>query len=434
MILAIMAYAVLVAAAVALAARVAEWGMERWGWPVRWVWVGAALLAVVVPALRVFRERGAASEGTDGVIAQGIIRLPAILVPAIPESALFGLETMDVFLLGGWALASVALVVRWADRRRRLQLARDGWERRRLDGTPVLVAPNVGPAVVGAVGGEVVVPSWMLALDDDARALVLGHELEHLRAGDALLQGVGRSLVILLPWNPALWFIERRLRGAIEVDCDRRVLRRTRADRKAYGALLLHVAGQGASAEAVAPALSESYSLLARRINAMTHPPRMSPLILMACLTVAGTVVIAACNTEAPQVAGSSVAADKSPASPTVDAPPLESQTANSREPDQPYFEFQVEIPVRAEGGRAARYPDILRKAGIEGEVLAQFVVDTMGRVEPGSFKTLKATHELFASAVREALPGMIYTPARLKGAKVRQLVQQPFSFAMAPK
>lgn len=429
MILAIMAYAALVAAAVALAARVAEWGMERWGWAVRWVWLGAASLAVAVPALRIFRERGDAGAGADGAIAQEIIRLPAILVPSIPESALFGLGTIDVFLLGGWALASVMLVVRWADRRRRLQLSRDGWERRRLDGTPVLVAPNVGPAVVGAVGGEVVVPSWMLALDDEARALVLGHELEHLRAGDALLQGVGRFLVILLPWNPALWFIERRLRGAIEVDCDRRVLRRTRADRRAYGALLLRVAGQGASAPAVAPALSESYSLLARRINAMTHPPRMSPLVLMGCLTVAGTVVVAACNTEAPRVAGSSVAAEASPA---VVAPPLESQTANSREPDQPYFEFQVEIPVRAEGATAPRYPDILRKAGVEGEVLVQFVVDTMGKVEPATFKTLKASHELFANAVREALPGMTFTPARLKGAKVRQLVQQPFSFAMA--
>lgn len=431
MILAIMAYAALVAAAVALAARVAEWGMERWGWSVRWVWLGAGLAGVVVPALRIFRERGAAGEGGDGAIAQEILRLPAILVPSIPESALFGLGTMDVLLLGGWAVASMALVLRWVKRRRRLQIARDGWERRRLDGTPVLVAPNVGPAVVGAVRGEVVVPSWMLALDEHARALVLGHELEHLRAGDALLQGVGRFFVILLPWNPALWFIERRLRGAIEVDCDRRVLRRTQADRKAYGALLLHVAGQGASAEAVAPALSESYSLLARRINAMTQPPRLSPVVLLACLTVAGTVVIAACNTEAPQVAGSSVAAETSLASPVV-APPLESQTANSREPDQPYFEFQVETPVRAEGATAPRYPDILRKAGVEGEVLVQFVVDTMGRVEPATFKTLKATHELFASAVREALPGMTFTPARLKGAKVRQLVQQPFSFAMA--
>lgn len=432
MILAIMAYAALVAAAVALAARVAEWGMERWGWAVRWVWLGAAVLSVAVPALRVFGERGASEDGSDGAIAREIIRLPAILVPSIPESALFGLGTMDVLLLGGWALATVALVVRWASRRRRLQIARDSWERRRLDGTPVLVAPNVGPAVVGGLGGEVVVPTWMLALDADARALVLGHELEHLRAGDAILHGVGRFLVIALPWNPALWFIERRLRGAIEVDCDRRVLRRTRGDRRAYGALLLHVAGQGAPADAIVPALSESYSLLARRINAMTHPPRMSPLVLMACLTVAGTMVVAACNTEVPQVAQSAVAADASSASPTVEAPPLESQTANSREPDQPYFDFQVEIPVRAEGATAPRYPDILRKAGVEGEVLVQFVVDTMGNVEPATFKTLKATHELFASAVREALPGMTFTPARLKGAKVRQLVQQPFSFAMA--
>ena len=48
---------------------------------------------------------------------------------------------------------------------------------------------------------------------------------------------------------------------------------------------------------------------------------------------------------------------------------------------DQPYFEFQVEKQVAADPGhRQPRYPDMLRSANVEGEVLAQFVVDTTGR------------------------------------------------------
>src|SRR5690606_12921348 len=137
-------------------------------------------------------------------------------------------------------------------------------------------------------GGEVVVPAWVLTLDAASRSLVLRHELEHLRAGDAALQHFTRLLVALVPWNPALWYIERRLRGAIEVDCDRRVLGAMRSSRRQYGALLLHVAGRAGSATHVLPALSESYSLLARRITAMTHPPRRSPIALAACLTIAG--------------------------------------------------------------------------------------------------------------------------------------------------
>jgi protein TonB len=100
---------------------------------------------------------------------------------------------------------------------------------------------------------------------------------------------------------------------------------------------------------------------------------------------------------------------------------------------DQPFFEFQVEKPVTALPGSAnPRYPDILRQAGVEGEVLAQFVVDTLGRAELRSFKVLKSSHDLFGTAVKNALPGMRFIPAEVGGRKVRQLVQQPFSFAIA--
>ncbi len=100
---------------------------------------------------------------------------------------------------------------------------------------------------------------------------------------------------------------------------------------------------------------------------------------------------------------------------------------------DQPLFEFQVEKPVmQAPGSAQPRYPDILKSAGVEGEVLAQFVVDTTGRAEAGSFKVLKTSHELFASAVKNALPNMKFLPAEVGGRKVRQLVQQPFVFAIS--
>jgi protein TonB len=100
---------------------------------------------------------------------------------------------------------------------------------------------------------------------------------------------------------------------------------------------------------------------------------------------------------------------------------------------DQPYFEFQVEKPVVPMPGSAApRYPEILKSAGVEGEVLAQFVVDTTGKADMSTFKTLKTSHELFAQAVKNALPGMRFIPAEVGGRKVKQLVQQPFGFTIA--
>lgn len=99
---------------------------------------------------------------------------------------------------------------------------------------------------------------------------------------------------------------------------------------------------------------------------------------------------------------------------------------------DQPYFEFQVEKPVvPAPGSSQPRYPDILRQAGVEGEVLAQFVVDTTGKAEGSSFKVLRSSHDLFGQAVKSALPGMRFIPAEVGGKRVKQLVQQPFTFAI---
>jgi len=99
---------------------------------------------------------------------------------------------------------------------------------------------------------------------------------------------------------------------------------------------------------------------------------------------------------------------------------------------DQPYFEFQVEKQVASmPGNPAPRYPDMLRSANVEGEVLAQFVVDTTGRAEMNTFKVLKSSHDLFTNAVKSALANMKFYPAEVGGRKVKQLVQMPFVFSL---
>lgn len=98
---------------------------------------------------------------------------------------------------------------------------------------------------------------------------------------------------------------------------------------------------------------------------------------------------------------------------------------------DQTFFEFQVEKQVSPAGNMNMQYPDLLRSAGVEGEVLAQFVVDTTGRVDMSTFKVLKSSHDLFTTAVRQALQRARYYPAEIGGRKVKQLVQQPFNFTL---
>jgi TonB family protein len=79
-------------------------------------------------------------------------------------------------------------------------------------------------------------------------------------------------------------------------------------------------------------------------------------------------------------------------------------------------------------------YPPSLRAEHIEGIVLAEFVVDTLGRVEVNRFGIVGSTDPLFSDAVRNAIRGAFYTPAMRGGRRVRQLVRQPFEFKLPDK
>lgn len=96
------------------------------------------------------------------------------------------------------------------------------------------------------------------------------------------------------------------------------------------------------------------------------------------------------------------------------------------------YFAAQVEKPAaQVPGTGTPDYPDMLRAAGIEGEVRVQFVVDTTGKTEPKSVTILKSSHALFTDAVRNALAKMRFKPAETASHKVRQIVELPFVFSI---
>ena len=102
---------------------------------------------------------------------------------------------------------------------------------------------------------------------------------------------------------------------------------------------------------------------------------------------------------------------------------------------DSVYFPDEVDNPAAYDPRSAApAYPDSLQAAGIEGSVIAQFIVDTTGRAADSSFVIVGATHPHFAQSVRDALPRMLFRPAELTGVKIRQLVQQTFSFRISAR
>ncbi len=95
------------------------------------------------------------------------------------------------------------------------------------------------------------------------------------------------------------------------------------------------------------------------------------------------------------------------------------------------YDVSEVETPVSAIGNAVPDYPPALRALGIDGKVVAEFVVTEFGRADGRSLRIISASNEAFVESIRRALPRMRFSPAKIGGRSVPQLVQQQFLFRL---
>src|SRR5687768_18109889 len=114
---------------------------------------------------------------------------------------------------------------------------------------------------------------------DTDRRIIVAHETEHRQARDPLLAAVALIAVAAFPWNAALWWQLRRLRLAIEIDCDRRVVSRLGHDPHAYGMVLLATRERASHVTpALAMAMAAMRSELGRRVEALVAGRPRSPV------------------------------------------------------------------------------------------------------------------------------------------------------------
>jgi hypothetical protein len=303
MMLAIMGYGLAVGALAALAAWLLERAQAALGRSRRSAWIGGILAALVVPGLVIaLREPG---EGPGSMLAAAMhvqVQGAASAMPRPPAS--HGGEatgaSLNAWLAALWAFTSIALLGTYAFSAWRLARRALTWRAERIGAHAVVIAPDIGPAVFGLTRSRVVIPRWLTAAPSGVQRLALAHEREHQEAHDPQVLSLATMLAALLPWNlPLLWML-RRLRFAMEVDCDARVLRRG-ADPNDYGLALLYVSERQSRAPVTAIALIERTSQLERRINFMFASPRKYRALLAgACLALAGTCLFAASALEAP--------------------------------------------------------------------------------------------------------------------------------------
>ncbi len=102
--------------------------------------------------------------------------------------------------------------------------------------------------------------------------------------------------------------------------------------------------------------------------------------------------------------------------------------------PDTVFSVLEVDQMVeRYDGSAAPAYPPDLLAMGTEGSVRAQYVVDTVGRVDTSTIAVVSSDDDRFTDSVRDALAAMRFRPAKRSGKPVRQLVEQKFHFRINP-
>jgi len=236
----------------------------------RWVWTLVIPLSVFLPGVYQAQHTVSMFE----VLSQPAVATLPSFAPLDPAWWV-GIAAYDVIIGRIWLTASV-LVLLWGlgNFLWVAHVIRSSRGRRRpliLDGVPVLVTDTVGPATVGLWRSRVIVPQWVLALPGVQRQYVLRHEDEHRKANDARLLFVASLFLVLMPWNLALWWQLRRLRLAVEMDCDNRVVAAL-GNPNAYGQLLLNVAQAVSRGPRLQPALLGGMGMLEHRLTMLLAP------------------------------------------------------------------------------------------------------------------------------------------------------------------
>jgi TonB family protein len=264
--------------------------------------------------------------------------------------------------------------------------------------------------------------------------------------------------VILMPWNPAVWWMASRIRLAAEIDCDSRVLAGGWSeDVGRYGETLLAVAaGKSRARLLLMPAMIETPSSLARRIAAMCAGPVP---FRRAKRTAAGVgaalLLVAACSAPPPTSAtdpspdinptltpAPAVAREVLPDPPSPSNAAPDRQTAATPEPVDLEREVTPAAPEASivRPGPGVANPVVLRsvrpqytqdamRRKVQGIVQLEVVVDPTGSVV--GVEVLKSLDpELDAEAVKAARQ-WVFRPATIDGKPVSIMVMLELGFTL---
>lgn len=117
-----------------------------------------------------------------------------------------------------WACASLVCALALLTSAKRLHGQRATGKVVALDGTPVHVFHDIGPALFGIARYNIVVPCGCASSSRQNGASSSCTSGSMRWPGDPVVLWVGALFSMLQPWNRAVWFMVRRLRSAVEAD------------------------------------------------------------------------------------------------------------------------------------------------------------------------------------------------------------------------
>jgi beta-lactamase regulating signal transducer with metallopeptidase domain len=263
--------------------------------PTRWLWamcMVASVAVLFIPATESVQlpetthsEPATSSQTILAPLTAISTEMSRLALPTIHDHQTPWSEAVSTPLDWAWRIASMALAlvifasgIHLAWRRRR-------WHRGHMAGTAVYISEDCGPAVVGFLRPHIVAPRWLTKLPAEEQELVIAHERSHIGAHDAQLLTLALCLLVCMPLNLVLWWQLRRLRLAVEIDCDARVLGLGYPVAR-YSETLIAIGERHSANYAIAMASYGSKSFLEQRIRKMlrkkTRQARLSALALAA--------------------------------------------------------------------------------------------------------------------------------------------------------
>lgn len=265
-----MLYAVFIGALLALAGLAAERLLAGTGRPRRFAWLMVLTLAVVIPLVGGLRGPAETVGDANAAGPSHSQARSAQVWSAVPPLLLFSGPRSARIASIAWGAASSSCLIAMIAFLIFVTRARLRWPRHRIENSGVRVSRGFGPAVVGIIRPTVVIPSWVLDRDGAEQGTILRHELEHARERDHLVLLYAGLLAAAFPWSPAVWWMLRRLRAAVEMDCDRRVISSGIAAAD-YSRILVGAAARSRGRWGLAPAIGQPRSLLERRLRTMNR-------------------------------------------------------------------------------------------------------------------------------------------------------------------